>query len=74
MNPARIDIINVYSSATWPSGVRRLAESYMDNPVQVYVGSLDLAAVHSVTQTVVIVDGDEEEKYQMVIIKKKIFH
>ena len=37
----------VMTSATWPPGVRRLAESYMKDPVMVYVGSLDLAAVHS---------------------------
>ena len=30
-------------SATWPEGVRRLATSYMKNPMQVFVGSLDLA-------------------------------
>ena len=35
------------TSATWPPGVRRLAESYMKDPVTVFIGSLDLAAVHS---------------------------
>ena len=29
-------------SATWPPEVRRLTTSYMKNPFQVYVGSLDL--------------------------------
>ena len=29
-------------SATWPPGVRRLAESYMKDPFQVNVGTLDL--------------------------------
>ena len=29
-------------SATWPEDVRRLAESYMTNPMQVFVGTLDL--------------------------------
>ena len=29
-------------SATWPPEVRRLAGSYLKNPFQVYVGSLDL--------------------------------
>lgn len=53
-------------SATWPMGVRRLAESYMDNPVQVYVGSLDLAAVHSVVQTVLILEDSQEEKFRTV--------
>lgn len=30
-------------SATWPDGVRRLAKSYLRNPMIVYVGTLDLA-------------------------------
>ena len=31
------------SSATWPPGVRDLAECYLTDPVQINVGSLDLA-------------------------------
>lgn len=31
------------SSATWPTGVRRLARSYLKDPMMVYVGTLDLA-------------------------------
>lgn len=31
-----------YSSATWPPDVRRLALTYMTEPFQVCVGSLDL--------------------------------
>ena len=38
---AKIIVINY--SATWPEGVRRLARSYMKDPMQIYVGSLDLA-------------------------------
>ena len=37
-----IIIIISYLSATWPAGVRRLAESYMKEPFQVTVGTLDL--------------------------------
>lgn len=56
----------VYSfvSATWPQGVRRLAQSYMKNPIQVCVGSLDLAAVHTVTQKICMIN--EDEKLDMV--------
>lgn len=54
----------MYFSATWPQGVRRLAQSYMKHPIQVFVGSLDLATVHTVMQKVYIVD--EEEKTDMV--------
>ena len=56
----RPDRQTVMTSATWPSGVRRLAESYMKNPIQVYVGTLDLAAVHSVQQLVEIIDQDDK--------------
>lgn len=36
----------------------------MKNPIQVFVGSLDLAAVHSVTQRIYIIN--EDEKLDMV--------
>ena len=39
----RPDRHTIMTSATWPPGVRRLAESYMTDPIQVFVGSLDLA-------------------------------
>ncbi|KAK1118071.1 hypothetical protein K0M31_015350 [Melipona bicolor] len=60
----RPDRQTVMTSATWPQGVRRLAQSYMKNPIQVFVGSLDLAAVHTVTQTIYIIE--EEEKTDMM--------
>ena len=56
----RPDRQTVMTSATWPDDVRRLASSYMRNPMQIYVGSLDLAAVHSVTQRIVIIDDDDK--------------
>uniref|UniRef100_A0A131YH40 RNA helicase n=2 Tax=Rhipicephalus TaxID=426455 RepID=A0A131YH40_RHIAP len=61
----RPDRQTVMTSATWPEGVRRLAQQYMNKPFQVFVGSLDLAAVHTVTQTVVICD--ENEKFQELL-------
>ncbi|XP_006607867.2 probable ATP-dependent RNA helicase DDX43 [Apis dorsata] len=60
----RPDRQTVMTSATWPQGVRRLAQSYMKHPIQVFVGSLDLATVHTVMQKVYIVD--EEEKTDMM--------
>lgn len=57
----RPDRQTVMTSATWPSGVRRLAETYMKDPIQVNVGSLDLAAVHTVTQNIVFVEEDDKE-------------
>ncbi|XP_026674941.1 probable ATP-dependent RNA helicase DDX43 isoform X2 [Ceratina calcarata] len=65
----RPDRQTVMTSATWPQGVRRLAQSYMKNPIQVFVGSLDLATVHTVVQKIFIID--EEEKTNMMY---KFFH
>lgn len=58
-----------FVSATWPQGVRRLAQSYMKNPIQVFVGSLDLAAVHSVTQRIYMVNEDEKTDMVSSILK-----
>lgn len=56
----RPDRQTVMTSATWPAGVRRLAQRYMANPIQVCVGTLDLAAVHSVTQVIKIIEEDNK--------------
>lgn len=61
----RPDRQTIMTSATWPPGVRRLAQSYMNNPVQVYVGTLDLAATHTVTQHIEVID--EDDKYMRVM-------
>ncbi|XP_068619483.1 probable ATP-dependent RNA helicase DDX43 [Battus philenor] len=64
----RPDRQTVMTSATWPLGVRRLVESYMKDPIQVNVGSLDLAAVHTVTQKILMVEEDEKENILMSFI------
>ncbi|VVC99741.1 probable ATP-dependent RNA helicase DDX43 [Leptidea sinapis] len=51
----------VMTSATWPEGVCSLAEKYMSNPIQVNVGSLDLAAVHTVTQKFKFVEEEDKD-------------
>lgn len=43
-------------SATWPEIVRKIAASYLSNPVKVTIGSLDLAANRRVKQIVEVVD------------------
>ncbi|NXL56900.1 DDX43 helicase, partial [Chordeiles acutipennis] len=61
----RPDRQTVMTSATWPDGVRRLAKSYLKNPMIVYVGTLDLAAVNTVEQRVIVIA--EEEKRAFVL-------
>ncbi|XP_075929901.1 putative ATP-dependent RNA helicase DDX43 isoform X2 [Petromyzon marinus] len=59
----RPDRQTTMTSATWPPGVRRLARSYLKDPVLVYVGSLNLAAVHSVHQEVVVLNPEDKQDF-----------
>ncbi|XP_065891815.1 probable ATP-dependent RNA helicase DDX53 isoform X2 [Dysidea avara] len=56
----RPDRQTLMTSATWPPDVRRLAQSYMKNPFQVNIGSLDLQACHTVTQIIEMVEESEK--------------
>ncbi|KAH8291647.1 hypothetical protein KR018_010114, partial [Drosophila ironensis] len=61
----RPDRQTVMMSATWPPGVRRMAHSYMSNPIRVHVGSLHLAATHSVKQVINMLQRDEDKYAQI---------
>ncbi|XP_026684744.1 DEAD-box ATP-dependent RNA helicase 20-like [Diaphorina citri] len=62
INPNRQTVM---TSATWNKDVQRVAKKYMVNPVKVNVGSLDLAATHTVTQKIIILDEDEKKDWLM---------
>ncbi|KAJ1960753.1 ATP-dependent RNA helicase dbp2, partial [Dispira parvispora] len=47
-------------SATWPKEVERLALDYLGDFIQVNIGSLDLSASHTITQTVKVVSAHEK--------------
>ncbi|XP_035177918.1 probable ATP-dependent RNA helicase DDX43 [Oxyura jamaicensis] len=64
----RPDRQTVMTSATWPDGVRRLAKSYLKNPMIVYVGTLDLAAVNTVEQKVVVTTEEEKRAFMKSFI------
>jgi ATP-dependent RNA helicase DDX43 len=54
------------TSATWPEGVRRLATKYLLEPIQLYVGTLDLRAAKTVNQVVQLIQTDEEKKERLL--------
>ncbi|EPY75450.1 DEAD box protein 53 [Camelus bactrianus] len=58
----RPDRQTVMTSATWPDSIRRLARSYLKEPMIVYVGTLDLVAVNTVKQNI-IVTTEEEKRF-----------
>uniref|UniRef100_A0A3Q3ESN5 RNA helicase n=1 Tax=Labrus bergylta TaxID=56723 RepID=A0A3Q3ESN5_9LABR len=68
----RPDRQTVMTSATWPPGVRRLANTYLKNPMMVYVGTLDLAAVNTVQQTVLMVREEEKKSYVFDFIRNML--
>uniref|UniRef100_G3PEF4 RNA helicase n=1 Tax=Gasterosteus aculeatus TaxID=69293 RepID=G3PEF4_GASAC len=68
----RPDRQTVMTSATWPTGVRRLAKSYLKSPMMVYVGTLDLAAVNTVQQTVLIVHEEDKKSYVFDFIRNML--
>ena len=50
-------------SATWPKEVQQLARDYLHDPIQVNIGSLELAASHTITQLVEVVsDFDKRDR------------
>ena len=56
-------------TATWPEEIRQIASEFLDNPVRVNVGSVDLAANTRVTQTVEVIDGNKKEARLIPLLK-----
>ncbi|KAL4625049.1 putative ATP-dependent RNA helicase DDX43 [Arapaima gigas] len=56
-------------SATWPPMIRRLAKSYLKDPMMVYVGTLDLVAVSTVQQSVLVVHEEEKKSYLFEFVR-----
>ena len=50
-------------SATWPKEVRKLAEDFLEDYIQLNIGSLELSANHNILQIVEeCKEMDKEEK------------
>ena len=62
----RPDRQTVMTSATWPEGVRRLATKYLSEPIQLYVGTLDLRAAKTVTQLLKMVQTEDDKKQYLM--------
>uniref|UniRef100_A0A8D9FES4 RNA helicase n=1 Tax=Cacopsylla melanoneura TaxID=428564 RepID=A0A8D9FES4_9HEMI len=49
-------------SATWPKEVKQLAEEYLNDYIQVNIGSLQLSANHNIQQVIEVVQDHEKER------------
>ena len=56
VTPIRADRQTLMFSATWPTSVQKLAMEFLVQPVKVTIGSQELAANHSVKQTVEVIE------------------
>eukprot|EP00467_Chlorarachnion_reptans_P005098 CAMPEP_0114530472 /NCGR_PEP_ID=MMETSP0109-20121206/25465_1 /TAXON_ID=29199 /ORGANISM="Chlorarachnion reptans, Strain CCCM449" /LENGTH=513 /DNA_ID=CAMNT_0001713101 /DNA_START=13 /DNA_END=1554 /DNA_ORIENTATION=+ len=58
-------------SATWPKSIVRLAHDFLDNPLQVNVGSLDLHANKDIKQIIEVVDEYDKRRSLMKHLDKQ---
>ncbi|KAK2503725.1 hypothetical protein MC885_000683 [Smutsia gigantea] len=65
----RPDRQTVMTSATWPSAVRRLAQSYLKEPMMVYVGTLDLVAVSTVKQNIIVTTEEDKRSHLQAFLE-----
>lgn len=66
----RADRQTLMFSATWPPAIRKLASEFLSHPARVVIGSQDLAASHSVTQIVEVVDAATRDAKLEDLLKK----
>ncbi|KAK7082691.1 putative ATP-dependent RNA helicase ddx43 [Halocaridina rubra] len=66
----RPDRQTILTSATWPKEVRALSSKLMKNPIHVIVGSLDLQAVDTITQNVIICSAEEKKDKLLDFLRK----
>lgn len=55
-------------SATWPKEVQALAEDFLNDYVQVNIGSLQLAANHNIRQIIDVCQDSEKEQKLMKLL------
>jgi len=56
-------------SATWPEIGRKIAATYLSNPVKVTIGSMDLSANRRVKQLVEVIDPKGKDKRLLELLK-----
>lgn len=60
--PLQPDRQTLMWSATWPKEVRALAEDFLQDYVQINIGSLDLCANHNILQIIDVCEELEKER------------
>lgn len=70
MSQIRGDRQMLMFSATWPKEVKQLAEEFLNDYVQINIGSISLAANHNILQVVDVCDENEKDEKLMKILSE----
>lgn len=57
-------------SATWPKEVQALAEDFLNDYIQVNIGSLELAANHNIHQLVHVLQEHEKDQKLFTLLRQ----
>lgn len=68
MSQIRPDRQVLMFSATWPKEVKNLAEEYLQDYIQINIGSLNLSANHNILQIIDVCDENEKDAKLMKIL------
>lgn len=60
-------------SATWPESVRRLASTFLNNPLRITVGSDELSANKRIEQIVEVLDNPRDKEYVELVTQTRYF-
>lgn len=68
----RPDRQTIFTSATWPIGVRELVNYFSINPIHITIGSLDLTTVNTVEQKVIVLKEYQKDTWLEDFLSKNI--
>jgi len=57
-------------SATWPKEIRKLASEFLQDPIRINIGSLDIHANHNITQIVDVLEETEKENKLLTLLEE----
>uniref|UniRef100_A0A7S0YFI4 RNA helicase n=1 Tax=Polytomella parva TaxID=51329 RepID=A0A7S0YFI4_9CHLO len=66
----RADRQTAMFSATWPTAVQKMAAAFLCNAVKVTIGSQDLAASHTITQHVEVIEPHARDSRLLQLLQK----
>ena len=61
-------------SATWPESIQRLGKEFVNNPIHITIGDVELKASNSITQVVEVIEDSIQLKNKKLLTLLKQYH